>query len=90
MQTVAVEEYVSCVDQRVRGIVYTAGEVVPGAEELSTLPALLRTNRMRVRTRFVQPDAEDIGSAQAAPKTPAEKRAATIAAKKATAEAEAL
>lgn len=88
MQTV-VEEYVSCVTQKIFGTIYTAGEVVPGAETLQTLPALLRTNRIRTRSTVVvtEDNAQDIGSAQATPKTPAEKRAATIAAKKAKAEA---
>jgi len=86
MQTVVTEEYVSCVTQQICGKVYGPNEVVPGADLLPTLPALLRTNRIRTKPKVVitpdDPDsAQDIGSAQA--QTPTEKRAATVTAKKA-------
>ncbi len=65
MQTV-VEEYVSCREQKINGRLYCANQVVPDAGTLTTLPALLRTNRLRLRSAYVSaPDvAQDLGSAQ--------------------------
>ena len=63
------EVYVSCVEQKIEGIVYGVNQVVPRAASLATLPALLHTKRIRL-TGFasVSPPAPepgiDLGSAQ--------------------------
>ena len=84
MQTV-IEEYVSCREQQINGIVYGINEAVPGAHVLRTLPALLRTHRLRLRSVVVtEPDptpAEDIGSAQAVKVKRKTKRRAKASAK---------
>lgn len=65
MQTV-VEEYVSCREQKINGRLYIPNQIIPDAGTLTTLPALLRTNRIRLRSAYVvTPDvAQDLGSAQ--------------------------
>lgn len=61
-----IEQYVSCrPGLKVNGRIYAMEEVIPDAGSLSTLPALLRTNRIRLKAAYVADDpAQDIGSAQ--------------------------
>ena len=47
MDTVT-EVYVSCVEQKIEGIVYGVNQVVLRAASLATLAALLKTNRIRL------------------------------------------
>lgn len=62
------EVYVSCRDQQINGRQYVTGEVVQGADALRTLPALLKTNRLRVSSVVVIPDEEvtvaDLGTTE--------------------------
>lgn len=70
MRTVT-EEYVSCSDKlQVNGVIYPAGEVVPSAGALKNLPALLKTNRLRIRsvTTYEQEASQDLGQVQARPR----------------------
>lgn len=76
------EVYVSCRDQQINGRIYHRGEVVPGADALPTLPALLRTNRLRLTsvTTGPPPKAEqsesvtDLGSTSAEESKPKAKK----------------
>jgi len=56
-----VEEYVSCREQKINGRLYCVNQVVPDAGTLTTLPALIRTNRLRLRSAYVSAPEEVVG-----------------------------
>ena len=70
MDTV-IEQYVSCrPGLQVEGLPYDVGEVIPGASVLKTLPALIRTGRVRIQSvtvREAEPASTDLGEMDIAP-----------------------
>lgn len=73
-EIIVTELYVSCIDQKINGRVYMAGEMVPEAGSLPTLAALLDTNRLRVASTAMPPSggmeesAADLGVEEAQPR----------------------
>jgi hypothetical protein len=79
MNTV-IEQYVSCrAGLQVDGMVYGINEVIPGASVLRTLPALLRTGRVRIQSvsiREPEPASKDLGVIVAEGRKTAKKKTA--------------